>query len=189
MHEEIVYCKTQKAFDNYSAHYDKSIGKGYHRAFHARRNYLCHYYKTGNYKGIFGTSGGQCIFEFANGIPFSYTGTRAAHGNPFGFASRWSGQWIIHGKEGDIRREGGRLTLYKKGMPVEDYFLKDLDINLLEDEQIQFNAFYEALTSNKKKELIQETSLDTWILMEACNISAKKKEKISVKELKKNLYK
>ena len=142
-----------------------------------------------NYRGIFGTSGGQCIFEFANGIPFSYTGTRAAHGNPFGFASRWSGQWIIHGKEGDIRREGGRLTLYKKGMPVEDYFLKDLDINLLEDERIQFNAFYEALTSNKKKELIQETSLDTWILMEACNISAKKKEKISVKDLKMNLYK
>ena len=141
-----------------------------------------------NYKGIFGTSGGQCIFEFSNGVPFSYTGTRVAHGNPFGFASRWSGQWIIHGKQGDIRREGGRLTLYKNGMSVEDYYLKDLDINLLEDERIQFNAFYEALASNSDREWIQQTSLDTWILMEACNVSAKKKEKVSIKEIKKSLY-
>ena len=40
-----------------------------------------------DYKDVFGTTGGQCIFEFKNGIPFSYTGTRAAHGNIFGFAS------------------------------------------------------------------------------------------------------
>ena len=26
-------------------------------------------------------TGGQCIFEYENGVPFSYTGTRAAHGN------------------------------------------------------------------------------------------------------------
>ena len=60
-----------------------------------------------DFRGVFGTSGGQCLFEYPGSVPFSYTGTRAAHGNPFGFASRWSGQWMIHGEKGDIRREGG----------------------------------------------------------------------------------
>ena len=77
-----------------------------------------------NYQGVFGTSGGQCLFEYPDGVPFSYTGTRAAHANPFGFASRWSGRWIIHGEKGDIRREGGHVTLYKNGGPVEDYYLQ-----------------------------------------------------------------
>ena len=56
------------------------------------------------FTGVWGTGGGQCLFEFDNGAPFSYSGTRIAHGNPFGFASRWSGQWIIHGEKGDIKR-------------------------------------------------------------------------------------
>ena len=140
-----------------------------------------------DYKGVFGTSGGQCIFEYPGAIPFSYTGTRAAHGNPFGFASRWSGQWIIHGEKGDIRREGGRLTLYKNGQCVEDFYLKDLDTNLIEDEKIQFNAFYEAITNGKNKKILQESSLDTWILMEACNESTKKREKISIQDFKKEI--
>ena len=140
--------------------------------------------KALDYRGVFGTSGGQCLFEYNDGVPFSYTGTRAAHGNPFGFASRWSGQWIIHGENGDIRREGGHLTLYKNGGPVEDYYLKDLDVNLIEDERIQFNAFYHALESNKDKKWLQQSSLDTWILMEACNESARKNEKISIQKLK-----
>lgn len=140
-----------------------------------------------DFRGVWGTSGGQCIFEYPDGTPFSYTGTRAAHGNPFGVASRWSGQWTIHGEKGDIRREGGRLTLYRNGGIVEDYYLKDLDAGLYEDERIQFNAFYKALTSGEDKEWLQQTSLDTWILMEACNESARRKEKISVIEFKKYL--
>ena len=139
-----------------------------------------------DYRGVWGTTGGQCLFEYPEKVPFSYTGTRAAHGNPFGFASRWSGQWIIHGEKGDIRREGGRLTLYKNGGPVEDYYLKDLDVNLIEDERIQFNAFYDALTTGKNREWLQQSSLDTWILMEACNESARTNKKVSINELKKN---
>ena len=142
-----------------------------------------------DYRGVWGTAGGQCLFEYAGGVPFSYTGTRAAHGNPFGFASRWSGQWVIHGENGDIRREGGRLTLYRNGASVEDYYLKDLDVNLIEDERIQFNAFYDALTIGKDRKSLQQSSLDTWILMEACNESARKNKKISVKEIKKSLIK
>ena len=140
-----------------------------------------------DFRGIWGTAGGQCLFEYPGGVPFSYTGTRAAHGNPFGFASRWSGQWTIHGEKGDIRREGGRLTLYRDGDPREDYFLKDLDTGLIEDDRIQFSAFYDALTMGKEKEWLQQSSLDTWILMEACNESARRKEKINIKEFKKQL--
>ena len=136
------------------------------------------------YKGVFGTTGGQCIFEYADGAPFTYTGTRAGHGNPFGFASRWSGNWIFHGEHADVKRDGGRVQLYKKGNLVQDLFLKDLDNKLIEDESRQFNYFYEAISNKNKKDWIQQNSLDTWILMDACNESSAKKEKISVKKLK-----
>jgi len=141
-----------------------------------------------DYKGVFGTSGGQCLFEYPDGVPFSYIGTRAAHGNLFGFASRWSGHWIIHGEQGDIKREGGHLTLYKNGGPVKDYYLKDLDDNLIEDDRIQFEAFYDALMTGKDRKSLQQSSFDTWILMEACNESARRNEKISINELKKYFY-
>ena len=139
------------------------------------------------YIGVFGTSGGQAIFEFADNVPFSYTGTRVGHGNPFGFASRWSGRWIMHGEKGDIIREGGRVTLYRDGGPKEDYYLKDIDADLLEDDRIQFNAFYNAITTGKDREWLQQSSLDTWILMEACNESARRNEKININEFKKYL--
>lgn len=141
-----------------------------------------------DYSDVFGTTGGQCIFEYSDGTPFSYTGTRAAHGNIFDFASRWSGQWIIHGEKGDIRRQGGRISLYKNGSMVSDLYLKDLDQNLIEDERIQFNEFYLAITKGKNKDWLQQSSLDTWILMEACNQSARKNKKISIKLLKEKLF-
>ena len=140
-----------------------------------------------DYKDVFGTTGGQCIFEYENGVPFSYTGTRAAHGNIFGFASRWSGQWIIHGEKADLRRVGGRVSLYKNGSMVNDLYLKDLDQNLIEDEKIQFKNFFLAITEKKNKDWLQESSLNTWILMEACNLSSRLKKKISIKELKSQL--
>ena len=141
--------------------------------------------------GVFGTSGGQCIFEYQGKIPFTYTGTRAAHGNPYGFASRWSGQWIIHGEKGDLKRDGGRVTIYKNGQVVSDNFLKDLDNNLLKDEEVQFIKFYEMIKFSKNKvnylKKIHEDSINTWILMEACNESAKLNKKISIKNFKKSL--
>ncbi len=139
--------------------------------------------------GIFGTSGGQCVFEYPGKVPFTYSGTRAAHGNPYGFASRWSGQWIIHGEKGDIKREGGRVSVFKKGQIVEDNYLKDLDNNLIDDEKKQFDAFYSSLISKNRNRNLEETSIDTWILMEACNESARRNIKISVKDFKKKLLK
>ncbi|SVD26462.1 uncharacterized protein METZ01_LOCUS379316, partial [marine metagenome] len=139
---------------------------------------------TLDFRGVVGTSGGLCLFEYPGGVPFSYTGTRAAHGNVFGFASRWSGQWFVHGEWGDIRRDGGRLTLYRDGGPKEDYFLKDLSESLLEDDRIQFRAFFNALATGTDREWMQQSSLDTWVLMEACNLSARRREKIDIREFK-----
>ena len=64
-----------------------------------------------------------------------------------------------------------------------------IDDNLIEDDKVQFNNFYEALVNGKNKNWLQESSLDTWILLEACNESARKNKKISVKEIKKSLIK
>ena len=139
--------------------------------------------------GVFGTSGGQCIFEYPGKIPFTYTGTRAAHGNPYGFASRWSGQWIIHGEKGDLKRDGGRITIFKNGQVVSDNFLKDLDNNLLIDEEIQFLKFFYMIKFSKNKnnnlKKVHEDSVNTWILMEACNESAKLNKKFQLKILRK----
>ena len=72
---------------------------------------------------------------------------------------------------------------------VEDNYLKDLDFNLIDDEKKQFDAFYSALMSKNKNKDLQEASIDTWILMEACNESARKNIKISLKDFKKKLLK
>ena len=58
----------------------------------------------------------------------------------------------------------------------------------MEDEEVQFKAFYDALHSGKNRHCLQQSSLDTWILMEACNESARKNKKISINELKKKIY-
>ena len=63
--------------------------------------------------GVPGTAGGQAFMEYANGAVFSYTGTRAAHATDRFVA--WSGRWQFHGTQGDIRREEGRLQLFRKG--------------------------------------------------------------------------
>ena len=57
----------------------------------------------------------------------------------------------------------------------------------MEDDRIQFCAFYDALTMGKDREWLQQSSLDTWILMEACNESARRSEKININEFKKHL--
>tara|TARA_Y100000389_G_C17364112_1_gene465291 strand:- start:47 stop:1132 length:1086 start_codon:yes stop_codon:yes gene_type:complete len=141
------------------------------------------------YKKVFGTTGGQCIFEYPNNVPFSYIGSRAAHSNPYGFASRWSGQWIIHGKNGDLIRQGGRLTLYKKGFSVRDVYLKDLDEKLKTDEIPQIKIFHQLIKKNKKMKKFEENSINTWVLLEACNESARIKKRISLKDFKKKLLK
>ena len=123
--------------------------------------------------GVWGTAGGQALLEYANGASFCYTGTRAAHADPFGLGSRWSGHWTIHGERGDLRRDGGHLQLFRNGRCVQDWYLQDLHPGLVEDDRIQFDAVAAALTTGAGRRWLEETTLGTWILMEACNESAR----------------
>ena len=56
--------------------------------------------------------------------------------------------------------------------------------SLLEDDRIQFRAFFNALATGTDREWMQQSSLDTWVLMEACNLSARRREKIDIREFK-----
>ena len=123
-----------------------------------------------------GTAGGNALMEYANGAPFSYAGTRAAHASPFG----WSGHWTFHGESGDLRRDAGHLQLFRTGTCVEDVTLQDLHAGLIEDDRLQFDAFADAIINGTDREWMQETTLGTWVLMEACNESARTHARIDV---------
>lgn len=123
-----------------------------------------------------GTAGGNALMEYANGAPFSYAGTRAGHASPFG----WSGHWTFHGENGDLRRDAGNLQLFRTGTCVEDLTLQDLHAGLIEDDRLQFDAFAEAIVNGTEREWMQETTLGTWVLMEACNESARTRARVDV---------
>jgi predicted dehydrogenase len=133
--------------------------------------------------GVWGTAGGHALLEFPNGAPFSYAGTRAAHANPFG----WSGHWTFHGDKGDIRRDAGHLQLFRTGECVADLHLQDLHPGLIEDDRLQFDAFADAISTGAGREWMQETLIGTWILMEACNVSARTGERVDVEALRADL--
>ena len=128
--------------------------------------------------GVWGTAGGQAFFEYANRASFCYTGTRAGHADEEFIG--WSGHWQFHGDEGDIRRDGGHLRLFRKGKLVEDLQLQDLHPELIEDDRIQFDAFAEAISTGKGRDWLQRTTLATWVLMEACNESARTGKRVDV---------
>ena len=86
----------------------------------------------------------------------------------------------FHGTKGDIKRDGGRLTLFRNGNIVKDFYLKDLDENLYIDELKQYEAFYESLF---KKIDLQKKSLQVWLLMEACNVSSKQNREVLIDEI------
>lgn len=123
-----------------------------------------------------GTAGGNALMEYANGAPFSYAGTRAAHASPFG----WSGHWTFHGENGDLRRDAGHLQLFRTGTCVEDVTLQDLHAGLIEDDRLQFDAFADAIINGTDREWMQETTLGTWVMMEACNESARTHARVDV---------
>ena len=135
------------------------------------------------YSNSIRTSGGSCFFDYGDNRVFTYVGNRAGHGNPFGFASRWSGIWMFHGTNADIYRDRGRITIYKKGNIIQDLFLKDLDLNLIEDEKVQLKQFKNQLNKKFDQIDVQRSSLETWILMEACNISSRENKEINIQDL------
>lgn len=133
--------------------------------------------------GVWGTAGAQALLEYENGAVVSYTGTRAGHGNFFG----WSGHWTFHGTAGDLRRDAGHLQLWRDGECVADLHLQDLHPGLVEDDRIQFDAFAEAIRTGTNREWIQGT-LDTWVLMEACNVSAREQSPVDVWAFRQELF-
>ncbi|MBM3217005.1 Gfo/Idh/MocA family oxidoreductase [Candidatus Poribacteria bacterium] len=133
--------------------------------------------------GVWGTAGGNALMEYANGACVSYAGTRAGHANPFG----WSGHWTFQGERGDIRRDAGHLQLFRKDECVEDVQLQDLHAGLIEDDRIQFDALADAITTGKDRDWMGH-SLDTWVLMEALNASARTLERVDVGALRASLF-
>ena len=134
--------------------------------------------------GVWGTAGGQALMEYQNGASFCYTGTNASHASPFG----WSGHWTFHGENGDIRRDAGHLQLFRKGECIEELQLQDLHPGLIEDDRIQFDAFAGAISTGKDRAWLQQTTLGTWILMEACNASARAGARVDVECLRMELW-
>ncbi len=133
--------------------------------------------------GIEGTAGGNTLFEYDNGAIVTYCGTRAAHAGPYS----WSGSCTMHGEEGDLIRNGGNLQLYRKGECVEDLTLQDLHPGLIEDDRLQFDAFAKAIEDGTDRDWLQNSTLNTWILMEACNESARTEKRLDVYELRSKL--
>ena len=133
--------------------------------------------------GVWGTAGAQALLEYANGAPFCYTGTRAAHVRML----EWSGYWTFHGKKGDIRRDTGNLQLFREGKCVQDLQLQDVHPGLRRDDSIQLDAFADAITTGKDRDWLQETSLGTWVLMETCNESARTRERVDVQAFRARL--
>ncbi len=132
--------------------------------------------------GVAGTAGGQALMEYANGALFCYTGTRAGHVNePF---AGWSGHWEFHGVKGNIRRDAGRLRLYRKGTCVENLSLQDIHTDMVADEVLQLDAFARAITTGEGRGWMHDSTLATWVLMEACNESARTGTRVDVRAMR-----
>lgn len=134
--------------------------------------------------GVWGTAGGNALFEYENGAPFTYAGTRSGHARSTG----WSGAWSFHGVDGDIQRDHGSLKLWRKGECVEDLQLQDLHAGLIEDDRIQFDSFATAIATGEGREWMQTSSLNTWTLMEACNESARTHSRIDMAAFREGLF-
>ena len=94
---------------------------------------------------------------------------------------------MFHGTKGDIRRDTGHLQLFREGKCVQDLQLQDVYPGLREDDRIQLDTFAEAISTGKNRDWLQGTTLDTWILMEACNESARTRERVDVQAFRTGL--
>jgi len=137
------------------------------------------------YKNIPRTASGSVIFDYGKARYFTYIGNRSAHGNPQGFAGRWSGDWLFNGTKCDLKRSGGRITVYSNGAVIKDSYLQDIDDYQILDDERQYDNFYKSIITKNRS--LEKSTLETWLLMEACNISSRKNKKINISDLKKNI--
>ena len=70
---------------------------------------------------------------------------------------------------------------------MEDLTLQDLHPGLIEDDRLQFDAFAKAIEDGTDRDWLQNSPLNTWILMEACNESARTGKRVDVYELRSKL--
>ena len=89
----------------------------------------------------------------------------------------------FHGEDGDLRRDAGHLQRFRLGETLEDLTLQDLHPGLIEDDRLQFDAFAQAIANGTDRDWMQETTLGTWVLMEACNESARTHERVDVEAI------
>ena len=88
---------------------------------------------------------------------------------------------MFHGTNADIYRDRVGLQYIKKY--YSGFISKDLDLNLIEDEKVQLKHFKNQLNNKFDQIDIQRSSLETWILMEACNISSRENKEINIQDL------
>ena len=76
---------------------------------------------------------------------------------------------------------------FRLGKTIEDLNLQDLHAGLIEDDRLQFDAFAQAIANGTDRDWMQDTTLGTWILMEACNESARTHERVDVEAFAKKM--
>ncbi len=89
--------------------------------------------------------------------------------------------------EEDIRRDAGHLQFFREGKCVQNLQLQDVHPGMREDDRIQLDAFDDAIITETDRDWLQETALDTWVLMEACNESARTRERVDVQAFRARL--
>ena len=66
--------------------------------------------------------------------------------------------------------------------------LQDLHAGLVEDDRIQFDAFATAIETGEGREWMETSSVNTWVLMEACNVSARTEKRVNVDKFRAGLF-
>ena len=63
---------------------------------------------------------------------------------------------------------------------MENLSLQDIHTDMVADEVLQLEAFARAITTGEGREWMHESTLGTWVLMEACNESARTGGRVDV---------
>jgi len=65
---------------------------------------------------------------------------------------------------------------------IQDEYLEDLDNGLIKNDEMQFKQFYQDIVNDSHNSELQKKSLQTWVLMEALNISSRENREVIIKD-------
>ncbi len=74
-------------------------------------------------------------------------------------------------------------TQISRSKRVENLSLQDIHTDLVADEVIQLHAFARAIETGEGRDWLHNSALATWVLMEACNESARTGRRVDVKAM------